>query len=190
MAPLPDNLTRRVFFDYVTSITAVVAQNHTAMLRFAFDTIDTNAVAAQTKFLDFLTALGAANLWQGWTVTGVRVSEGGTVISTPVPILPALDAFVGTAPTTGALVSSAAIEQVMVGRSPLTGVRGRFSLYGRAFINIGDFRDTASGQMTAGIAALNSNAGALPVAADNTRLTWYQYFNFNYNSYWERELRV
>lgn len=189
MAPLPDNLTRRVYFDYVTSTTALVAQQHTAMLRFAFDTVDTNAVAAQTKFLNFLAAIGAAGFWVGWRVTGVRVSQGGQVISTPVPLLSGLASFVGTASTATAIVSSAAIEQVAVGRSPTTGVKGRFSIYGRAFANIGDFRDTAGASTLSAIAELNSNAGALPVAADNTRLTWYQYFNFNYNSYWESALR-
>ena len=183
MAPLADNLTRRVYFDYVTSTTAIVAQEHTCMWRTAFDTPDPNAVNAQTKFLAFLNQYGAAGFWTGWQVTGVRVSEGGNNFSVPVPLTAGLDAFVGTGSTASAIVSSAAIEAVFVGRSPLTGRRSRFSIYGRAFVNIGDFRDSAAGPTLGAVAELNDETPILLVALDNTRSTWAQYNNFNYNSY-------
>ena len=190
MSPLATNLTRRVYFDYLTSSTALVAQNHTVMWRTAFDTPDPGAVNAQTKFLAFLNQYGAAGFWVGWQVTGVRVSEGNQTFSVPVALTSGLDAFVGTGSTATAIVSSAAIEAVFVGRSPITGRRSRFSIYGRAFASIGDFRDSAAGPTLGAVAELNDETPIILVALDNTRSTWSQYNNFNYNSYWESELRT
>jgi hypothetical protein len=190
MAPLATNLSRRTYFDYVTSSTALVAQNHTAMWRTAFDTADPGAVNTQTKFLAFLNQYGTSGFWAGWQITGVRVSEGNQTFSVPVPLTAGLGAFVGTSSTAAAIVSSAAIEAVFVGRSPLTGRRSRFSIYGRAFINVGDFRDSASGPTLGAVAELNDETPILLVALDNTRATWSQYNNYNYNSYWESALRT
>lgn len=190
MAPVAENLSRRIYFDYVTSTNAPVAQEHTTMWRTAFDTPDPGAANAQAKFLAFLTAYGVAGFWAGWRVTGVRVSEGGQTFSVPVTLASGLAAFVGTFSTATAIVSSAAIEAVYVARSPITGVKGRFSIYGRAFASIGDFRDSAGAPTLAAIAELNDATPTILVVADNTRGTWAQYNNYNYNSYWETELRV
>lgn len=190
MAPVADNLSRRIYFDYVTGSAAPVAQAHTCMWRTAFDVADAGAAAVQEKFFQFLTAYSAAGFWAGWKVTGVRVSEGGQTFSVPVTLIANLVAFVGTASSAAAIVSSAAIEMVWLGRSPLTGVRTRFSLYGKAVVSIIDFRDSASVATGNAVGILNANTAPLLVAADNTRSTWYAYANQNYNSYWESALRV
>lgn len=189
MAPLPDNLTRRVYFDYISSSVTLLAKPHTCMWRDAFDLVDAGAAAIQAKFLSFLQAYTVAGFWTGWQVVGVRVSEGNTDFSVPVPIAAGLAAFIGTGVTGAAPVSAAAIEQVWLGRSPLTGVRTRFSLYGRAVPQITDFRDSSSAQTIAAVGILNAAVAPRLVAADNTVATWYPYANLNYNSYWESELR-
>jgi len=190
MAPVANNLSRRVYFDYVTSTNAPVAQEHTIMWRTAFDTPDPGAANAQAKMLAFLSAYTVSSFWVGWRITGVRVSEGGQTFSVPAVLSGALAAFVGTFSTAAAVLSSAAIEVVHVGRSPITGVRSRFSMYGQAYASITDFRLTSGANLLAAIAELNDATPTILVAADNTRVTWAQYSNLNYNSYWESELRV
>lgn len=190
MAPLATNLTRRIYFDYVSSTTAVVAQEHTVMWRHAFDAVDAGALAIQQKFLDFLTLFTAAGFYSGWKVTGVRVSEGNQTFSVPVVMLAGLAAFVGTGSVASAIASSAAIEVVFVGRSPLTGRRTRFSIYGRTYNTITDFRDSAAAATLNAVALLNAATAPRLVALDNTVAVWNQYANLNYNSYWEGELRV
>lgn len=192
MAPLPAyNLTRRYYFDYITGNDASKARQHTAMLRVAFDSAATDT-QVQDKFLNILNALSPAAFRLGWKVTAVRKSLHNTDFTVPVTMTANLIAFAGTGTYTGWLVSSEAIERRFLGRSPTTGVKVSFSLYGEVNNSISDFRITSA--ESAGIANVISilNGATIPlfVAGDNTVPTWYPYASLNYNSYWEGELRV
>lgn len=191
MAPLAaQNLTTRWYFDYVTGNDAAKARNHTAMLRTAALT-DVTPVEIQDKFLLILNALSAAAFRLGWRVTGVRKSAANTDFTVPVDMTPNLAAFAGTGSYTGWLISSEAIERRFLARSPLTGVRTKFSLYGEANNSIADFRISGgeSGGVTSVVNILNGTGLPLLVAGDNTVPTWYPYASLNYNSYWEGALR-
>jgi hypothetical protein len=192
MAPLAAyNLTTRWYFDYITGNDAAKARAHTAMLRTAFDS-PVSVSEIQDKFLNLLNQLGAPAFRAGWRVTGVRQSTANTDFSVPVPVTTNLAAFVGTGSYTGWVISSEAIERRFVGRSPLTGVKGSFSLYGEANNSIADFRaSTSESTGTANVvAALNAASTPRLVVGDNTVATWYAYANLNYNSHWESALRT
>lgn len=191
MAPLSAyNLTTRWYFDYVTGDDAAKAKPHTILWRTAFDSATTEA-DIQNKFRGFLLALGESNLRQGWHVTGVRKSLAGTDFSVPVALGADLANIEGTGAYTDWKLSAEALEMRWLGRSPLTGVRARFSLYGFFANVLNDFRYTAAEAAWANntVGYLNAPSTPLLVAGDNTVATWYPFVDANYNSYWEGELR-
>lgn len=189
MAALPQNSTNRVFVDYITGSHAA-ATEHTAAFRFAdvesYDDL-------QARVLDFLSAVGAGNLWTGWRVLGVRGQNAGTNFTFPIPLSVAMQSFTGTGSYTGYSEVHEAVQTTWMCRSFASGRRGRIDLYG---IRVGNvlpgFRLTTAGTNPAWIAAsVNAlNGVAAPwVAIDGVRPVWYQYVNFNYNSYWEEQKR-
>ena len=191
MAPLPPQNTGRVYFDYVTG-NAATSQEHTVMERFAvgvgFDLGD-----AQQALLDVLTTLGTTAFARGWRVTGVRLSQPGQVFSLPFPLIPALAAFVGAG--TALTPYDEAREVTFQGHSQTSGRRVDFSLYGIDGSTPDNFRVVGGGAglsslVSAAVAALNANSAAgYFVTIDGTAATWYDYINYNYNSYWEQEIR-
>lgn len=192
MAPLTaQNLTTRWYFDYITGSDAVKARRHTAMVRTAFDSTATST-DVQNKFLSVLNAIGPGGFRLGWTITGVRRSAANTTFSVPVTVIAGLAAFTGTVAYTAWVLSAEAIELRFQGRSPTTGVKTHFSLYGVGNNSIADFRATTSEStgITNVVTVLNAASAPLLVAGDNTVPVWYPYGNYNYNSYWEGELRT
>lgn len=191
MAPLPAyNLTKRYYFDYITGNDVAKARAHTAMLRVAFDSAATDT-QVMDKFLNILNALSPGAFRLGWRVTNVRKSLANTDFTVPVTMTANLIAFSGTGTYTGWVVTSEAIERRFLGRSPITGVKTHFSLYGEVNNSISDLRITAgeSAGVTGVLTILNSATLPVFVAGDNTVPSWYNYASLNYNSYWEGELR-
>ncbi len=190
MAPLPPNTTTRVFFDYRTGSSGVL---HTLILRpqgGSPDDID----GSQEALLAALNALTAANFRSGWQVTAVRVAQQGQDFTAPVPRIPGLVSFQGTDPS-AFTPEREALEFRFQGRSNSTGRRVSFSLYGlRAGIPTGTLR------YNGGPAGFNLNVRnvvqALNTLNTHTRVIdgstplWYDYVNLQYNSYWERRIRV
>lgn len=186
MAPLPQNSTARFFFDYVTG-NAATSQEHTVQVRCSNETSPEDA---QGAFLDLLNAMGTARFGNGWRVLRVRHQPAGTAFSVPVTLSASLAAFVGT----GGAVSppSEAIELTYQGRSFTSGRRGDLSLYGTVGYSLTtNYRLTPGEASWVGtaVAVLNSVESIVWRAIDGTRLTFYPYANWNYNSYWERKLR-
>lgn len=191
MAPLPTNGTGRIYFDYVTSNVTGLARAHTLQWRFGGDPTATYLDSLQSKFLSFLNALASSRLRPGWKVTGVRFSSAGNNFSVPVAVLPALASFVGNNATATWPLPQESLELTWQGRSPLTGRRVDFSLYGFATQAINALRDNSSVPFVLNtVAVLNADTPPLLTAIDGTRATWYPYVNYNYNSYWEGELRA
>lgn len=186
MAPLPQNATARYFFDYVTG-NAATSQNHTVQVRCSNETTPEDA---QEAFWSLLTAMGSARFGSGWRVIRVRYQAAGTDFSIPVTLGATLASFVGT----GGNVSppSEAIELTFQGRSFTSGRRGDLSLYGTVGYSLTtNYRLTPGEASWVGdaVAVLNSVETIVWRAVDGTRLTFYPYANWNYNSYWERKLR-
>lgn len=184
MAPLPPSSTPRIWFRYVTGIQAT-SQEHTVMWRY--NASQSSEYQAQGQFLAFLTALGESFFRVGWRVLDARFSAAGSNISLPVPLDPGLAEFEGTqgAGYNGALE---AVEVCWPFRSIVSGRKGDFSLYPAAANVPATFRLTNS---TAVQTALNdASADGSLVAIDNTAPQHYGYQNWNYNSYWERQLRA
>ena len=187
MAALPSNNTERWFLDYVTGSHAT-ATEHTMMIRTP---TNTSAADVSAKFFAMLSGVTAANLWIGWRAIRLRWSAIGSNFSTPVTMSTALAGFTGTGAISGYATASEAIEVTAQGRSPSTGRRVDISLYGYRLIGLPtDFR------LLSTVAWVNSytaalNAGTPPLkTVDATDALWYPYVNLNFNSYWERRLRV
>lgn len=194
MAPLAENLTHRVYFDYVTGYEAGVSQNHTVMFRANAELLINDAqLGLQARFAAIIQAMTNSNFRVGWGVTGVRVSEAGSLISLPVDKIPALATFIGQNNAAGWFVPNEAIQYRFEGRSPVSGRRVSLSLYGLFIDDRIDkgFRIYTSELATLGatIDALTDPEGVRPVCRDNTLPTFYRYLNCQYNSYWERQLR-
>lgn len=191
MAALPENNTARIWFDYITGNLAT-SQEHTLLIRGFGPEVTTGDV--QDYLFLFLSALGAANLRQGWRVQGVRLSQAGTNFSIPVPLVPDLASFVGT--NTGSLAASEeAREWAWEGRSNTTGRRVSYSIFGIVGATPTNFRLVAGGAsptwVAASIAALGNASvpSTIGTTIDGSKPVWYSYVNVNYNSYWERRIR-
>jgi len=186
VAPLPANATARFFFDYVTG-NAATSQEHTVQVRCSNETSPEDA---QTAFLALLNAMGTARFGNGWRVLRVRYQPAGTDFSIPVYMSPTLAAFVGTG---GAVTPpNEALELTFQGRSFTSGRRGDLSLYGTAGYNLSTNYRLTPGEapwVQTAVDVLNSVETIVWRAIDGTRLTFYPYANWNFNSYWERKLR-
>jgi hypothetical protein len=186
VAPLPQNSTARYFFDYVTG-NAATSREHTAQMRCSNATSES---AAQEGFWALLDAMGTARFGSGWRVIRVRYQPAGVDFSVPVALNATLASFIGT----GGNISppSEAIELTFQGRSFASGRRGDVSLYGTVGYSLTTNYRLTPGEATwvaAAVAVLNAAESDLWRAIDGSRLTWYPYANWNYNSYWERKLR-
>lgn len=185
MAPLPQNNTARIFYDYITGNSAT-SREHTVAFRTNGEE-ENPATLMDGLFLAMLTGWGANQFRSGWKVLRARFQSAGAAFSTPYQPTAALLAFSGTGNDVAYSPSWEAIEDTIQGRSPSSGRRVDFSIYRANGPVDGTFRygmpggvQTALGQMvTAG----------LGVVIDNSRPIWYTYVNQNFNSYWERALR-
>lgn len=190
MAPLPQNNTHRMFFDYVTGNTTI-ATEHTMAVRYNPALRDVSDV--QVDFLNFLQAITNGNLFQGWRVLRCRVQAAGSDFSLPVTVVATLASFVGTGAATPAGTDEAK-EWTWQGRSNTTGRRVDISMYGISAAFPANFRFPAGGSSPAFVAntvnVLNAKAilGSF-LTIDGSPPTYYSYVNGNFNSYWERRLR-
>lgn len=185
MAPLATNLTGRVWFDYVTGSSGT-AKEHTIQWRYNSD--DHSHTEVQTFFLGFLNSIASGGFMSGWRVLRVRNSLKGQDFSLPVGMIAGLDSFVGTRTTSGYVARWECLEESYQLRSLTSGRRNDFSLY-RAIadaavtfrVPLPDVQRTAIGAAVSG--------GCL-VSVDGTSPVAYDYINSNYNSYWERRVRL
>lgn len=190
LPPLPENNTSRLWVDYLPGTSQ---PEHTVMLRLAPD--QEGPISAMDWLQGVLAALGAANLNSGWRALRARYSPAGAVFSLPQSLTAGLAGILGTGSLAGYRPQDSAIEATFQMRSPTSGRRGDFSLYGLRKWPLSTYRYTAGGSdagLNAMIAALSVPAGVgnyRPATIDGTLGTFYPYVNFNYNSYWEGELR-
>lgn len=188
MAPLPANTTARIFLDYVTGLTTT-ATEHTLSIRYN-DAVGN--VAAQEAALELLQALTPGRLAQDWRIIRVRNQNAGTDFSVPVAAIPGLIAFIGTA---GSLsIEDEARELRFVGRSFSTGRRASISLYGWDAFPVTNtaFRLTPSDDPIIGDvqAVLRDKQPDVFICIDGSSASWYSYANWQYNQFWEAELRA
>lgn len=186
VAALPQNNTTRIFFDYITGDLST-SQEHTVAVRLA-PGVDISS--AQNYFYALLNAMGSARFNTGWRVLRVRVQAANSNFSVPAILSTNLTNFVGTGGA--ATPTSEAVEWTYQGRSPTSGRRVDLSLYGVASISLNtQFRvsPTEAPWLTGAIAVLQDTEGQAFITIDGTPANWYPYLNWNYNSYWERELR-
>lgn len=184
MAPLPQNNTARLFFDYVTG-SAATSVEHTVQMRISG--AEGTQTTGQEQFLSFLNAFGPGAFRTGWKVQNVRYSAAGSSFSLPIAILPALGSFLGT--HSGTYVARyEAVEETIQGRSPVSGRRVDLSIY-RAF---GDANPSFRTGLPAGVQTALSAGLTAGVwrAIDGSTPIFYTFLNSNYNSYWETRLRT
>lgn len=192
MAPLPQNNTARLFFDYVTG-NLVTSQEHTFAVRMSGSQGDIANV--QERVRTVLAGMGSNSFRVDWRILGVRFQAAGTDFSNPVTLIPNLASFVGTGnPAYDARVE--AVEDTFQGRSTTSGRRVDFSLYRALTDAPSNFRwlgGTTGFQaaVRAAVTALNASValGAF-LAIDGSAVVWRDYLNANYNSYWERRIRT
>jgi hypothetical protein len=187
MAPLPANTTARIYLDYVTSLTDT-ATEHTLSVRY--ETAIGN-VAAQESALAFLNAITPGRLAQDWRVIRVRNQNAGTNFSVPVTMIPGLIAFNGTG---GVLsIEEEARELRFVGRSFTSGRRASVSIYGMSTFGLDNtaFRLTPGDDPLIGdaITVLRDAQPDTFIGIDGSAISWYSYANWQYNQFWEAELR-
>lgn len=194
MAPLPQNNTARILFDYVTGNSSTSVE-HTVAVRY--DPLTTPAGNMQGHFYSVLNALGPGRFRVGWRVVRVRTQAAGANFSLPTDIIPPLDTFVGTL-ATGYVPRVEAVESTFQGRSFTSGRRVDFSLYRAAGDAEANFR-VPGGEAGINAAVTNVvttlNGFTLDgqdafITIDGSPATWYNYMNEQYNSYWEEQLRT
>jgi hypothetical protein len=185
MAALPANNTSRWFLDYVSS-SGAAAREHTASIRLS---TGSNATAANAKFLQILTAIGAGNLRNGWRALRLRFQDAGAVFSVPVTMSSGLAAFVGTQSISGYQVAQEALQWTWQARSFTTGRRVGFYLFPCSNVSPSVFRSSIAPLGTTVVAALNDDTNGDVLCVDGSSVSFGSYVNINYNSYWERNLR-
>lgn len=187
MAPLPQNNTSRMFYDYISQ---TGGREHTFAVR-----IDNSGVTGpqiHQAVTDFLTALTPGYFASGWRILRARLQVASTDFSLPDVLPPGLTTFQGSG---GALQQyEEPLEYTFVGRSPSTGRRARLSLYGMRSISLAtayrvELPDANYPTLLAAIQVLNAQTGIF-VAIDLSEVNWYSYVNWQYNSYWERQVRA
>lgn len=193
MAPLPTNLTDRLWFDYVSG-TQPSSQEHTFMVRCDFAVSPIEDI--QEGVLEVLTGFGTNGYRTGWQVVRARVATAGNNFSLPVPLIAGFGTFIGTG-SSAYTARLEAVEETFQGRSSTTGRRVDLSLYRALADAAATFRvpGAASGPGSAIRAAVSqmngmSASGAAFLAIDGSPATWYDYLNSNYNSYWEGDIRA
>jgi len=191
MAALADNGTARLWIDYVTGSSGI---EHTLKVRPA-DGSQAGYEAAMNTLGVVFGLIGAVNFRQNWRVIRGRVAQQGSDISVVVPLVPALSNFVGTSTQTYS-PDREAVQYGFIGRSPTTGRRVSMFLFGlRGTISLSTFRivggaagDPLWVQNVAN--ALNGSENTNIRTIDGSVATWYNYVNIQYNSYWERRIRI
>jgi hypothetical protein len=129
-----------------------------------------------------------------WRVYEAFASGAGSNIVTPAQFLDNLNGFVG-GNVNNYPPEREAIEMRFVGRSTTTGVKVSFSLYGiGSNVPIGQFRLNGGNSGFAlgvrnAVNVLNASNGAFR-CIDGTIPVWYDYVNLQFNSYWERRIRI
>lgn len=189
MAPLPQNNTQRVFYDYVVSDEATVGTEHTFQVRGA---LGLSIGEIHQAVDEFLNAITPARFFTGWRIIRARHMEAAGVASFPTVLPPGLATFIGTG-ADPAFTRDLAVEATFQGRSFTTGRRVDVSLYGiPTLANTGAFRieadNTFAQWVTDAVSALN-NAGGAFCTIDGSSALYYPYVNWNFNSYWETRLR-
>ena len=186
MAPLAPNLTTRVFYDYITQEDGL---EHTFQVRGPASDLP---AAAHQAVTDLFAAMGASRFATGWKFLRARVQFTGSDFSLPTVLPPGLFTFVGTG---GALSKqNEAVEYTFQGRAANSGRRVDLSLYGLVGITLdGSYRIVAGDPDYAwlddAVGVLNTAVDAFK-ALDGQTATWYPYLNYQWNSYWERRMRI
>lgn len=190
MAPIAPNNTGRVWVDYRTG-GGTTSQNHTAMVRYNPGVGGTFSEAL-IELLTALVAPGEGSYFDGWSFLGARHSAAGSDVSFPIPIPAPFTEFLGSGQLT-ATRQSQARETRFQARSGVGGRRYSFSIYGLIdnLFTTADFRLTAveSVPVASVLATVEEAEVGSFVAIDLQPVIWYQFANWQYNSYWEGELR-
>lgn len=191
MAPLPPESTGRVWIDYRTG-GGVTSQEHTVMMRYSVPLGGDFTGALITLGL-YLTAPGAGSYFDGWQAVSARYAEPSQTFSLPAPLPAGLVGFVGSGQPTASRADQAR-ETTIVGRDPQLARRVRYSVFGliNSLFTDQDFRIArVEGNIVDDWLDLIDESGpAYWVSIAGVVATFNSYANWQYNSYWERELRT
>lgn len=176
MAPLPDNLTARLFVDYTSGGT-----EHTTLIRLESSATSSDAATMYGLF----TTATKAMMSPTDAFTGARFSAAGSNVSFPI----AVSSVVGTASGGPFDPDKRANFISVTGRS----ADGRDAKIGLFTVwenpDIAGFRnDTPSGAEAAFVTWATTNAANLRSASDE-QVIWNTYVNRGVSAYWQRKLR-
>lgn len=191
MAPLPDNGTGRIWVEYRTG-GGLTSQNHTVMTRYN-PGVGGTFPEALVETLAAMVAPGSEQYFDGWSFVGARHAAQGSDVSFPIPIPAPFASFLGNGQLSASRQSQAR-ETRFLGRSGVGGRRYSFSLYGLVdgLFSTLDFRLSRleSPEVDQVLTVVEETETGSFVAIDLQPLVWYPYANWQYNSYWEGELRT
>ncbi len=148
--------------------------------------------AALDALASVIVAAGEGAFFDGWQVTGARISAPLSDFALPASIPFSVTAFVGEGQATPTYQAQAR-ETRFVGRGVSSGRRVSLSVYGMrdSLFTSADFRVPAgSGDEFGSMrGAINSAAAGLFITIAGDESIWKVYANWQFNSYWEGALR-
>lgn len=180
MAPLPENNTGVVFFDYIAN-----GREHTTQFRYDGPGAPPTGFAA--SLFDFFDAAGYF-MPEDWIAVAWRYRAEGTNIT--LPLLDALPTLEGANTPSN---SEAPAFVSFIGRSTL-GSRARVYLIGAGLTPASetgaasDYRLTAA-EATQVLTAIQQLALVDVRAIDSAPIAWKSYVNLGYHAYWQRRVR-
>lgn len=184
LPPLPENNTERIFVAYTTG-----RNEHEFVMRVADGVSPTFYFDAINNFLSPLLPI----LPNQWQITGARRQEKNSLFSLPIDI-PGLEEYKGT---NAAALLAAELEPRQTkwtGRSLSTGRNVNVGLYGLIYNTPTTYRfvvpadNVPMGNARAGLD--DASFGGLFVAIDGANVSWKNYTNVQFNSYWETRARA
>lgn len=188
MAPLPDNLTARLFLDYTSA-----GVTHTIMFRPATDL----NVTEQGVMANGWASIMANRMLNTDSVFGVRYSAALTNFSTPILYSPIFGTVTAAGNTWGEDPESACLS--FVARSTTSGRRGRFTFFTPISSTLWPNDNRYNPGDSAPVDTLRINwqngvkfgtpASVPSLCADGTFQEVYSYVNISKNAYWQRRQR-
>lgn len=180
LPPLPANNTSRAFIKYTTG-----RVQHEFTYRFSSELAPEDTL----NWLDDLLGVLQSTLPTTWALVGAEWQQNGSIVRLPFS-LGTLQGFEGTEAAAFPLQQEPG-QWTFVGRGEFTGRRVRIGFFGISATPPATYRLTGAGKPAWADAVLLQLASdpSIGITVGLDRPFWYDYVNFNYNSYWETEAR-
>lgn len=188
LPPLPDNNSSRVWLDYTS-----LGRPHSMLVRLNEEASSADASLIANRLAPVL----ANRMLTSDSITGVRFSEAGSNISTPIAFTPVSGAVSGALVTWENDPESAYLT--LPGRGGKLGRKARIGFFSPVRtvtwpadnrFNPGDEPVIDTFRLNL-VSALNTGSGVNDTAVNisNAPVLWQGYINISHNAYWQRKQR-